>query len=132
VGAKVPVADTATFGTGEWDVGVVASVTRSLGTTGFLGVDASYWHLGDLPDLDFADPLTVTVSYGRSLSPSWVGSLYVTAGTTSLRGYDPPLVAGVMVTRFGGAGAWGFGAGVGFTDTVADFSLAATWSVRIR
>jgi hypothetical protein len=131
LGTKVPVADTATFGTGEWDVGAIASLTHLFGTAGFLGVDASYWHLGDLPDLDFTDPVTLTVSYGRVLGLSWGGSVYGTAGTTTMQGYQPPVLVGAMVTRFGRVGAWGVGASVGFTESVAAFSLTATWSVRM-
>jgi hypothetical protein len=53
--AKLPLTDTTQFGTGEWDVGGTVSWSQ-LGGRALLGLDASYWHLGDLPELDLRDP----------------------------------------------------------------------------
>lgn len=130
-GAKAPVADTATFGTGAWDVGVLASLTTTLGGVGFAGLDVSYWHLGDLPELEFVDPLTATVSVGRVFPTAWGGSLFATAGTASLRGYDAPVLVGASVTRLGTPAAWGGSVAIGLTDTVAAYAATLTWRVRL-
>ncbi len=131
-GAKAPVADTSTFGTGAWDVGAIASLAVTLGGREFAGLDVSYWHLGDLPELEFADPLTATVSVGRVFSSAWGGSLFLTAGTPSIRGYDAPVLVGVSATRFGAGAAWGASVTAGLSDAVADVSAVLSWRVRLR
>lgn len=131
-GAKAPVADTATFGTGAWDVGVLASVTAALGAVGFGGLDVSYWHLGDLPDLDFVDPVTATASLGRVFGSGWGGSVFLTGGTASVSGYDAPLLVGASVTRLGLPAAWGVGISAGLSDAVAAWAVNLTWRVRLR
>jgi len=131
-GAKVPVADTATFGTGAWDVGVLASVTTTLGAAGYGGLDVSYWHLGDLPDLNFVDPVTATASLGRVFGAGWGGSVFLTGGTASVSGYDAPLLVGASVTRLGLPAAWGVGISVGLSDAVAAWAANLTWRIRLR
>ncbi len=131
-GAKAPVADTATFGTGAWDVGAIASLAITLGGWEFAGLDLSYWHLGDLPELEFVDPVTATVSVGRVFPRAWGGSLFLTAGTPSIRGYDAPVLAGVSITRLGAGAAWGASVTAGLSDAVADVSAMLTWRVRLR
>ena len=59
---KFPVADTATIGTGEWDFGGQVSVSVLVGSRWTLGLDGSYWHLGDLDSLDLVDPLLGSLS----------------------------------------------------------------------
>ena len=130
VAAKIPVTDTTAYGTGEWDVGGTLSLThRALGRV-FFGLDVAYWHLGDLPQLNFRDPLLGTATVSRLFPPTWAGSLFVTGGTAALRGYQPPVSVGAGVTHLGGQRVlWGVTAAVGLTETAPQFSLGATWRV---
>ena len=130
--AKVPLTDTTSYGTGAWDVGATLSVTRTLGTASFLGVDVGYWHLGDLPELDFRDPLLATLSGGTRLGTGWAGSLYVSAATAALRGYDPPVAAGITLARLSAPAAWQISGALGLTDTAPELALSINWRVALR
>lgn len=99
---------------------------------GFGGLDVSYWHLGDLPDLDFVDPVTATASLGRVFGSGWGGSVFLTGGTASVSGYDAPLLVGASVTRLGLPAAWGVGISAGLSDAVAAWAVNLTWRVRLR
>ena len=57
LGAKIPLNDTTNFGTGKWDVGGSLSLSHGVSTNVLLGFDFSYWHFGDLPELDLRDGL---------------------------------------------------------------------------
>jgi hypothetical protein len=128
-GVKIPATDTASYGTGAWDVGATLSLVRHVGGAGFLGLDLSYWHLGDLPDLDFHDPVIGTLSANRLFGASWGGSVFVTAGSAALPGYDAPLMVGASLTRLGDTRSWGLMGAVGLTDTVPEFTVGVTWRV---
>lgn len=62
--AKVPVADTAIFGTGPWDLASGVGLTQRVGRRLTAGVEVAYWRLGDLATLDFRDPVYGTASVG--------------------------------------------------------------------
>ena len=130
-GAKAPLADTASFGTGRWDFGGGAGVTYVLGTRGFLGADVSWWHLGDLPELDFRDPIWGTVSGGARLAAGWAAVVSLSGGTSALAGYSGPWSVGAGVSRFAGATMVGLNAALGLTDTAPQLSLALSWRVRL-
>lgn len=127
---KVPLTDTASFGTGEWDAGVSLGVTLHPTDRTMVGIDASYWHLGDLPTLDFRDPLLGTLSLSRVFG-GWGGSVAVTAGTSALRGYQAPVSVGASVHRLASRLAWGLTATVGFTETVPDLAVGAIWRLKL-
>lgn len=129
--AKIPASDTTDYGTGKWDVGGTVSFTRHAAGSVFFGVDLSYWHLGDPPTLDFRDPVIATVTASDVFANSWGASLFVTAGTSALRGYDAPVSLGATITRLHRDALWGLTAAVGFTETVPDFSIGATWRVGL-
>jgi hypothetical protein len=128
---KVPLASTATIGTGKWDFGGTASALWLMGNRWTLGLDMSYWSLGDLDSLDLENPLIGTLSVGRLLGNEWAASAGVSASTGSLTGFDPPLSVMASLTRFGTPGAWGVNAGVGLTETAPAFSLGAVWWIRL-
>lgn len=129
--AKIPATDTSDYGTGEWDVGGMLSVTRHAGGTSFFGLDLSYWHLGDPATLDFRDPVTATVSASHVFATVWGAAAFVTAGTSALRGYDGPVSVGVSLTRLGNGNLWGLNAAVGLTETVPDFTIGASWRIGV-
>lgn len=132
VGAKVPVTDTTAFGTGAWDVGGTLSFTRHFGTAAFVGLDVAYWHLGDLLELDFRDPVLGTLSAGRALGAGWAGTLFVWGGTAALRGYEPPVSIGFTAARLATPAMWGVTGAIGLTETVPEVAVSLTWRVQLR
>jgi hypothetical protein len=80
---------------------------------------------------DFRDPVSTTLSASDVFANTWGASAAVTAGTSAPRGYDAPVSLGVTVTRLGGANLWGLTAAVGFTETVPDFSIGASWRIGL-
>lgn len=129
--AKIPATDTTDYGTGEWDVGGTLSLARRAGTATLVGLDVSYWHLGDPATIDFRDPLIATASVSRVFRDGWGGSLFFTGGTSALRGYDAPLSLGATLTRLSGGAFWGLTAAVGFTETVPAVTVGAGWRVGL-
>jgi hypothetical protein len=128
---KVPVADTATFGTGEWDVGASAGLSRAMGGGFLLAADVAYWRMGDLETLELRDPVYGSASLGY-LSPSgWGGTLVASGGTTMVEGFDGPLSVGAGVHRISGGGSWSVLSTVGLSETSPDFSVGFLWSVRL-
>jgi hypothetical protein len=129
---KAPVADTSTFGTGEWDAGATLSLSHSLERRVFLGVDLAYWHLGDLPDLDLRDPVSGTVSLSYAGRSGWAGSLVGFAATAVVDGFDGPASIGAALTRVSsGRSSWSLLSLVGLTETSPDVSVGLSWSVRL-
>ncbi|MBI4420161.1 MAG: hypothetical protein HY560_04985 [Gemmatimonadetes bacterium] len=130
-GAKIPATDTTDYGTGKWDVGGMLSFTRQVGAALLFGVDLSYWRLGDLPTFRFSNPVVGTISAGRVFANTWGVSLLVTAGTSAIPGYTGPVSVGATLTRLGKSRLWGLSAAVGFTQTVPDFSVGASWRIGL-
>jgi hypothetical protein len=128
VSVKVPVADTTSFGTGQWDAGVSLGLTFHPTLRTLVGVDASYWRLGDLPALDFRDPVVGTLTVGRVFD-GWGASVAASAGTSALRGYEAPVSVGASFHRFSSRLLWGVTALVGLTETVPDLMVSASWRV---
>jgi hypothetical protein len=126
---KVPVADTSEYGTGEWDVGGMLSATQWIGS-GFLGLDVSYWYLGDMPQLEFNNPIAAAVTLGQRFGIGWVASITATAGTTPIAGYQAPTSVGATLGRAGGT-LWTASVTVGLTETVPDLAIAFGWRVGL-
>jgi hypothetical protein len=130
-GAKIPATDTTAFGTGEWDVGAALSLSHRLGFSTLLGVDVSYWHLGDLPDLDLRDPIAVSASVAYLRRTGWGASGWVSGSRSPIEGFEDTYSLGVGVTRVGSRGALGLTVSVGLSETAADFSMGVNWRVRL-
>jgi hypothetical protein len=129
-GLKFPVTDTSAYGTGEWDASTTVSIMRWLGSAGFVSLDATYWYLGDLPDLELRDVLAGTATLGRPLGNAWVASLSMSGGTAVLSGYDPAASVGVMIGRLGRA-LWSGWAALGLTEAVPDVSIGLSWRIEL-
>jgi len=128
--AKLPLADTSGFGTGEWDVGGGFGASLYFGRS-FLGLDAAYWHFGDLDELELRDVASASASFGR-VSPSgwgWLGT--VRATTTIIDGYPPPVSIGAGVSRARGRGVLGLSLSVGLTELSPDVAVGTFWTVRL-
>ncbi len=128
---KAPVADTATFGTGKWDVGATAALSHSIRGGFLLGLDLAFWRLGDLDDLELRDPVYATGSLGYLGAGGWGATLLLSGGTTILEGYDPPVSLGAGVHRLDGDQSWSLRSTVGLSETAPDFTLGFLWGVRL-
>jgi hypothetical protein len=128
--AKLPVADTASFGTGAWDFGGTVSSSLLLGRHVFLGLDVGYWAMGDTPTLDLENPLLLggTLSY-LSLS-GWSISGGVSGSTPVIAGFADSVSATLGVLRSGRAGL-GVLLTAGLTETAPDFAFALSWRLGL-
>jgi hypothetical protein len=130
--AKAPVADTSSFGTGQWDVGSGIAISQGLGLRGMLGLDLTYWKLGDLSTLDFHDPIYGSASVSYLKPNGWGGGFSLSAGASSLDGYDGPVWVGGYVSRVFRGRSWAIGGTVGLSESTPDVTIALTWKVRVR
>jgi hypothetical protein len=131
VSVKVPVVEAGSFGTGQWDVGGGLSLSRFVGSATMLGLDVSYWHLGDMPDLALQDTVAGTLTVGRSLGRSWLASASVSGNRSSLAGYAAPWWASVLVSRASPAGILGLTASLGLSATAPDVTVGVVWRARL-
>lgn len=127
---KLPLADTAHYGTGEWDAGATASASIRVNRTTMLGADAAWWYLGDLPDLDFNNPVSGSLTFSHLRATRWAFSLFVRASTAAVPGFTAPATAGGGITWLSRRVAIGLEAGAGLTETSPDLGLTAYWRVQ--
>lgn len=128
---KIPATDTSGYGTGAWDVGLAAGSSVRLDGATLLGADVAWWHLGDMPGLDFRDPLSGSLSVHRLVGNGWGLMAFATVSTSAVRGYDPPCLVGGGVMRTQDGLGWGLQAGAGLTETSPDLSLSTFWRVAL-
>lgn len=129
---KVPVVEAGSFGTGEWDFGAAASLSHFVGTGTMLGLDVSYWHLGDMPEFPLQDTVTGTLTLGRVFGRSWTASASVSGGRSAVAGYDDPWWASLLVGRSFSRGIWGLTASVGLSDAAPDVTVGLVWRARLN
>ncbi len=127
---KVPLADTAHYGTGEWDAGATVSASIRLNSATLLGADAAWWYLGDLPELDFDNPVSGALTLSHLRATRWVFSLFVRGSTAAVPGFAAPATAGGGITWLSRRVAIGLEAGAGLTETSPDLGLTAYWRVQ--
>jgi len=132
-GVKIPFANPETgFGTGAWDLGAGLSLTQRFGTF-FISADAMYWHLGDMQDLNFNDP----VSFGLGLGKSWKNGKWLLSGlltgyTRIIEGYDPPLSLGIGLGHFLTKKiTLNANISFGLSESSSDVGGGIGWSVRL-
>jgi hypothetical protein len=128
---KVPLVEAGAYGTGEWDVGGGLSLSRLVGSATMLGLDVSYWHMGDMPDLPLQDGVAGTFTLGRSFGRSWLASASLSGSRSTVAGYEAPWWASLLVSRAGARGILGLTASVGLTDTAPDVTVGVVWRVRL-
>lgn len=130
-GVKVPFTDTASFGTGEWDYGGSLSLSYRLGIVAFVSVDAGYWHMGDLPELDLQDPLLLSATVSHLSMSGWGFSASYYSATPVIEGFASSRSVSVGILRVGARQSIGINAGVGLTDTTPDFMVGLNWRLRL-
>ncbi len=131
LGIKIPVTDTARFGTGRWDFGGSASVSVRADRRTVVALDASYWHLGDLPELDFRDPVAATASVVRLVGSTWGVALNGSAASSPIAGFPGPASLGGAVSRFTREGIWTVTVSAGLAETSPDLGIGVSWRIRL-
>ena len=130
---KVPLASADDgFGTGEWDWGAGAGLSTKFGSS-MLFVDAAYWQIGDMPSLPLRDVLTGGAAIGRLLGEGpWSGMLTFSGSQATIAGSDPPMQAGVIVSRRGASeSSVSVGLSFGLTTSSPDVAASIGWRVPI-
>ena len=131
--AKLPLATLESgFGTGEWDYGAGISLSKKLGGV-FLFADVGYWVLGDLPDLELADPWSYVVSMGLPLSGGKAALMFSYSGFTEIiSGVEPPssLSLGLSL-RVGPRSSLLLNGSLGLSESSPDFSASFGWSIGL-
>jgi hypothetical protein len=129
---KVPLADTAHYGTGEWDLGVTGSASVRLSGATLLGVDAAWWYLGDLPELDFNNPASGSLSLSHLPAARWAFSIFARGSTAAVPGFPAPVSVGGGITWLSPRAVFGLEAAAGLTATTPEFGITAYWRVQAR
>lgn len=129
--AKIPVTDTATFGTCAWDVGGLLSLSYVLGGGTMLSANFGYWAMGDMPELPLRNPVLGSVALAHLFRAGWGISSGVFGSQSMIEGFAAPVSIGAGLMRGGGKGSLGFTVSVGVTETAPDLSIAASWRLSL-
>jgi hypothetical protein len=95
------------------------------------GLDAAYWHLGDMPTLAFRDLVSGTASVAYVSPSGWGGGLSLSASTASIEGYDGAAWVGAYLAHVASGGSWSVSGSVGLTETTPDLTLGLAWRARL-
>lgn len=128
---KLPLADLDHgFGTGEWDYGSGVSLSKNVGSR-FVFLDLMYWRLGDMPDLEFLDPVAYNVAVGQPLGGGRYAILASLSGySTVVDGMDPPVQLGIALTRMlESRRSIHLSAEFGLTGSAPDLLLSVGWQI---
>jgi len=130
--AKAPVATVESgVGTGAWDYGAGASLTLGAGET-LLFADATWWVLGDMPDLVLEDALFYSGAVGRRLGRDWSMLASVAASTRIVASVDPPVSVGLSLSRgVGRRASFSAGASVGLSESASSIAVNLGWSTNL-
>lgn len=129
--AKIPVTDVESgVGTGAWDYGVGGSIALAFGGT-MMFMGATWWIIGDMPDLVLKDALFSSVSIGRSLGQDWSVLVSMSASSQVIENVDPPVSASLSLSRRLSRGiSFHVGAGTGLTESAPSFTANIGLSTR--
>ncbi|RJP79241.1 MAG: hypothetical protein C4524_05620 [Candidatus Zixiibacteriota bacterium] len=131
---KAPLADPDQgFGTGAWDAAAGVSLGSVVSPSWMLFLDASWWFLGDMPDLELKDALGYSVAAGYvPFLSSWRYLAFLSGGTSMITGMDPPLDAGLGVGwRLSPAAGLNATVTAGLTEASPDLSVGLGWSLEL-
>jgi hypothetical protein len=130
--AKAPVASIASgVGTGAWDYAVGASTSLQSGTL-LVSTSATWWTLGDLPDLEIRDALFYALSLGTTVGSHWGIHGGVSGATRLMESAAPPATATFSLMRFFDGRSLAANVGVGLTETAADLTVGLSISASSR
>lgn len=127
--AKAPLADAASgVGTGAWDY--AGGVTMGLGgARNHLVADATWWIVGDMPDLPLENSFAWTVSAGRSFAAGrWTVMASMAGATSVVSNADDPLSVGIGIGH-APRSTRGLGASISFglSESSPDFTTYVGW-----
>ncbi|HUX35092.1 MAG TPA: hypothetical protein VMV51_14560 [Gemmatimonadaceae bacterium] len=131
--AKAPMASVASgVSTGQWDFGGGASLALGSGQRFFFG-DASYWVLGDMPELELLDNVVYGVGFGQStVDGKWSLLGSVSGSTAVIRNVTPPASAGFSIGyRPSSFQSLTWGLSFGLTESASTVSTSLGWRVRL-
>lgn len=129
---KIPVTDLESgVGSGAWDYSLSTTATAATGSL-LVFASASYWWLGDLPDLELANTFGYSVGLGRSAFSGRGMVLATVSGLTrAIASAEPPISTGLSISHsVGTRGFLSAGVGVGLTESASSFSATLGWSIR--
>lgn len=129
--AKLPVTDIESgVGTGVADYGIGGSIALALGGT-LMFAGATWWIIGDMPDLELRDALFYSVAFGRSLGQDWSALASISASSGVIDNVDPPVSAALSFSRRLSPGvSLHVGAGAGLTESASSFTANVGFSRR--
>lgn len=131
--SKLPAASVSSgVGTGAADYGASLALTLG-GARTSLFAEASWWTLGDLPDLELRDIVGGTIALTRTLDTEGRWSVMGSASASSaiLESLEEPVSAGIGVGYIPRPGRAFFGGvSFGFSESSPDWSAYVGWSVR--
>lgn len=129
---KIPVVDTASFGTGAWDVGGTVSGSVIVSSRVMLGLDGGYWRLGDPPGLDLKNPVLFGGTVSVLAGGGWGLSAGISGATPAIAGFPTSVSGTFSLLRLAGrGGSVGLLGSVGLTDTAPDVSVSVTWRLGL-
>ncbi|MEW5918084.1 MAG: hypothetical protein AB1762_16905 [Gemmatimonadota bacterium] len=130
--AKAPIASVESgVGTGAWDYAGGASLALGVAQT-LLFADATWWVLGDMPDLKLKDALFYSVGIGQPLGSDWSLLGSVSASTRVSETVDAPLAVGLSLSRgLARRASFSVGASVGITESASSVSAYVAWSTKL-
>lgn len=129
---KAPLADVDSgVGSGEWDFGAGGSLAIGAGRA-LLFLDATYWWLGDMADLELEDYVDYGAGLGVPLGDRWSALASFAGASRIIDGVDPPASVSVsFARRLAAGGSLNAGVGIGLTESAADVSVFLGWGFRL-
>jgi Putative MetA-pathway of phenol degradation len=120
------------FGTGEWDYGAGLALSKRIGGA-VLFADASYWMLGDLPELELKDPWVYSVSLGLPFSRGRSSLLVSYFGMSRvIEGAAPASSLGLGLSlKVGTGSSLMLNAGFGLSESSPDLALSLGWAIGL-
>lgn len=129
---KAPMAPTSSgVSTGAWDYAVGATTGLSNGRL-HVSSSATWWVLGDLPDLPLRDALFYSVGLGASIGSRWGTQASLSGATRVIEQTEPPVSAAVALYHHSARSSVGINVGVGLTESAAAYTLGLSVSARAR
>jgi hypothetical protein len=129
--AKIPVRDTASMGTGAWDMGVSASFSLNLGAMTMLGLSGGYTYMGDPPGLTLQNSIMLSTTISHLTRGGWGLSASVMGASPVIAGFSSSVSLNLGVLRLRSRGGMGVNAGIGLTETAPDFTVGLTWHLGL-
>ena len=97
----------------------------------FVSVGATYWVMGDPPNLDLQNPLYVSASVSYLGLSGWGVSVSLATATSIIDGLPNSTSLSAGLLRAGRRQSIGLTVGVGLTDMAPDVMVGLTWRLQL-